>query len=62
MNLTLGQFIAALGIPSALTGFAVWYLKKYLDRRDKRNEEKEKAHTELEYAVIESVNASPTPR
>ena len=58
MNLTIGQFIAALGIPSALTGLAVWYLKRYLDRRDRKNEEKEKAHTELECAVIESVNAS----
>ena len=58
MNITLGQLIAALGLPSVITGFAVWYLKKYLDRRDKRNEEKERAHTELECAVIESVNAS----
>ena len=28
MSLTIGQFIAALGLPSALTGLAVWYLKK----------------------------------
>ncbi len=58
MNLTLWQFAAALGLPSALTGLAVWYLKKHLDRRDRTNEEKDRAHTELECAVIESVNAA----
>lgn len=58
MNLTYWQFLTALGIPSAVTGLAVWFLKKHLDRRDGKNEEKEKAHTDLECALFESVNAS----
>ena len=43
---TLGSlifaFIVAMGIPSAITGIAVWWLKKQLDKRDAKNEEKEK--------------------
>lgn len=35
-------FIAAMGIPSAITGLAVWWLKKHIDKRDAKNEEKEK--------------------
>ena len=35
-------FIIAMGIPSAITGIAVWWLKKHIDRRDAKNEEKEK--------------------
>lgn len=35
-------FIVAMGIPSAITGIAVWWLKKQLDKRDAKNEEKGK--------------------
>ena len=35
-------FIAAMGIPSAITGVAIWWLKKQMDKRDAKNEEKEK--------------------
>lgn len=35
-------FIAAMGIPSAITGIAVWWLKKQMDKRDAKNEEKER--------------------
>ena len=33
-------FIAAMGIPSAITGIAVWWLKKQIEKRDAKNEEK----------------------
>lgn len=35
-------FILTMGIPSAITGIAVWWLKKQMDKRDAKNEEKEK--------------------
>lgn len=35
-------FIAAMGIPSAITGIFVWRLKKHIDDRDAKLEEKEK--------------------
>lgn len=39
------KFIIAMGIPSAVTGFLVWWLKKYIDRREAKMEERE-ANTE----------------
>ena len=58
MNITIGELIALLGIPSAVTGFAFWGLKKWLDKRDKRIEANEAARTAMEIAIVESVNAS----
>lgn len=39
------KLIIAMGIPSAVTGLLVWWLKKYIDKREKRMEERE-ANTE----------------
>ena len=58
MNITIGELIALLGIPSAVTGFAFWGLKKWLDKRDKRIEAHEEARTAMEIASVESVHAS----
>lgn len=38
----LVAFCVAMGVPSAITGIAVWRLKKHMDKRDAKNEEKEK--------------------
>lgn len=35
------EIILAAGIPSAITGLIVWYLKKYIDKREKHREERE---------------------
>lgn len=35
------EIILAAGIPSAITGLIVWYLKKYIDKREKQREERE---------------------
>lgn len=51
-------FIAAMGIPSAITGFAFWAIEKKLDRREKEQDEKDKARRNNEIIVIESVNAA----
>ena len=58
MNITIGELIALLGVPSAVTGLAFWALKKWLDKRDKRIEAHEEARAAMEYAIVESVNAS----
>ena len=36
------QFIIAMGVPSALMGFLVWKLKKYIDANEARQIEREK--------------------
>lgn len=36
------EFVIAMGIPTAITGFLVWWLKRHIDKRDKEAEEREK--------------------
>lgn len=47
-----------LGLPSAVTGFCFWALKKQLDRKDKKREEQEQAREQNEFLLIKSVGAS----
>ena len=58
MNMSIGELLLLMGTPSAVTGLAVWSLKKWLDKRDKRIDAQERARTALETAIVESVNAS----
>lgn len=32
------EFIIAMGIPTAITGFLVWWLKRHIDKKDKEAE------------------------
>lgn len=36
------QLIILMGIPSAITGFLVWLLKRYIDKRDNNREQHDK--------------------
>ena len=47
MNITLWELLLAMGIPSAVTGLAVWILKRKLDKRDKKAEERDAAMTAI---------------
>lgn len=33
------EFIMTMGIPSAITGLLVWWLKRYIDERDKETQQ-----------------------
>lgn len=49
MELTIAQLIAVFGIPTAITGIAVWFMK----RRIEKNEAKAKEHeSNLESLVL----------
>lgn len=56
----LFAFIVAMGIPSAITGFAVWWLKKQLDKRDAKNEEKEKNTEQMILLIAQNSRATYT--
>jgi hypothetical protein len=49
-----------MGIPSAITGLAVWWLKKHIDRRDARNEEKEKNTEQMILLIAQNSRATYT--
>jgi hypothetical protein len=42
---TVIQLITAFGIPSAITGLGIYFIKKYIDKKEAKREEKE-ANTE----------------
>lgn len=39
------EFIALMGIPTSITGLLVWWLKRHIDKKESRREERE-ANTE----------------
>ena len=43
----LEQIILAAGIPTALTGLLVWWLKRHIDKKDQEAEERLKKEREL---------------
>lgn len=53
-------FVAAMGIPSAITGIAVWWLKKQMDKRDARLEEKEKNTERMILLIAQNSRATYT--
>ena len=53
-------FIAAMGIPSAITGVAVWWLKKQMDKRDEKLEEKERSTERMILLIAQNSRATYT--
>lgn len=58
MNVTIGELIALMGIPSAITGLAIWWLKRWLEKREKAAEERNAALTEILVAQVMQNNAT----
>lgn len=56
----IAAFVVAMGVPSAITGFAVWWLKKSMDRRDAKNEEKEKNTERMILLIAQNSRATYT--
>lgn len=56
MDLT--TLIAAMSIPSAITGFCFWWLERKIEKREKEQDKKEAARRQNEIIIIESMNAA----
>lgn len=52
------EFVIAMGIPTAITGLLVWWLKKLIDKRDKRAEEREKNTEKLMLMIMQTSRAT----
>ncbi len=50
--------IVAMSIPSAFTGFCFWMLQKHLEKREKRQDEKEPAREKNEILMVKSIGAA----
>ena len=60
MSELIPAFIVAMGIPSAITGIAVWWLKKRLDKRDAKFDEKEKNTERMILLIAQNGRATYT--
>lgn len=52
------EFIVAAGIPSAITGLFFWWLKKHIDKNEKRRDEKEKNTEKLMLLIMQETRAT----
>ena len=52
------EFVLAMGIPSALMGLLIWWFKRYIDKRDKRAEEREKKIEKLMLMIMQTGRAN----
>ena len=52
------DFLLTMGIPTAVTGLLVWWLKRYIDKRDKADAEKEKNTETLILMMMQTCRAT----
>lgn len=58
MTLTLWQLLCVMSVPSAITGFCFWLLEKKIEKREKEQDEREKAREKNELLLIRSTGAA----
>ena len=54
----MGNLILAMGIPSSILGLLIWWLKRYIDARDKKAEAREKTVENLMLLMMKEIRAT----
>lgn len=54
----MNDFLLAMGIPTAIMGLLVWWLKRYIDKRDKKAEEREHDLEKLMLMIMQTSRAN----
>lgn len=54
----MNELIVAMGIPSAVVGLAVWWLKRYIDKRDANAEKREKNAENMMLLMMKEIRAN----
>ena len=52
------DLIITFGVPSAITGLFVWWFKRYIDKKDKKAEEREKNTENLMLLMMKELRAT----
>ena len=52
------DFLVAMGVPTAITGFLVWWLKRYMDKREEERETREKNTEKLMLLIMQTSRAT----
>ena len=58
IELTIGGLVTLLGLPTAITAFCFWLLQQRITKRDKAQEERERAREKNEVLIIKGVGAA----
>ena len=58
MNTVIWPWLVAFGVPTACTGLFIWLLKRHIDNRDKRVEERERNREALDQLILRSTSAA----
>lgn len=54
----MNEFLIAMGIPTAVTGLLIWWLKRYIDGRDKKAEAREQDLEKLMLMIMQTSRAT----
>ena len=54
----MNELIVAMGIPSAVTGLLVWWLKRYIDKKEKERQDRLDRLEELIHLVMQTSRAN----
>ena len=52
------EFIILMGIPTSITGLLVWWLKRHIDKREARREEREENVEKLMFMIMRESRAT----
>lgn len=52
------EFLIAMGIPTAVMGFLVWWLKRYIDKKDRESAEREKKTERFMLLIMQNTRAT----
>ena len=52
------EILLSMGIPTAVTGLLVWWLKRHIDKREKRSEEREENVEKLMMMIMQTSRAT----
>lgn len=58
IELTIGGLVTLLGLPTAVTGLCFWLLQQRITKRDKAQEERERAREKNEVLIIKGMGAA----
>ena len=58
MELTIAQLIAVFGIPSAITGLTVWWVKRRVEQSEKKSQEQQENIEALIMMIVQSSKAN----
>lgn len=56
--MTIEALILAMGIPTAITGFLTWWIKRTIDQREAKREEREKNTETLMLMIMQTSRAT----